>query len=69
MKTGLKRIEIQEEVIVEALLDSKAMELVMSSEFVRKQRCYDLRLKYKSKRITLYWVILSDMVHIGGESL
>ena len=36
MKIGLERIDIQE-VMVEALLDSKATEIVMSSEFARKQ--------------------------------
>ena len=33
----LKRIDIQEKVIIKALLDSSTTELVMSSEFVRKQ--------------------------------
>ena len=33
----LERIDIQEEITVEALLDSGAMGLVMSSEFARKQ--------------------------------
>jgi len=33
----LERINIQEEVIVKALLDSRVTELVMSSEFLRKQ--------------------------------
>ena len=37
MKIGLKRIDIQEGVMVEALLDSGATGLVMSLEFVRKQ--------------------------------
>ena len=37
MKIGLERIDMQEEVIVEALLDSGAMELVISSKFARKQ--------------------------------
>ena len=37
MKIGLERIDIQERVIVEALLDSGTMELVMSSEFIKKQ--------------------------------
>jgi len=36
VKIGLERIDIQEEVTVEALLDSETMGLVMSSEFVRK---------------------------------
>jgi len=37
VKIGLKRINIQEGVMVEALLDSGATELVISLEFVRKQ--------------------------------
>ena len=37
VKIGLERIDTQEEVIVEALLDSRATGLVMSSEFTRKQ--------------------------------
>jgi len=36
VKIGLKRIDIQEGVTVEALLDSGATELVISSEFTRK---------------------------------
>jgi len=37
VKIGLERIDTQEGVTVEVLLDSGAMELVMSSEFARKQ--------------------------------
>ena len=37
VKIGLERIDMQEGITVEALLDSGAMELVMSSEFARKQ--------------------------------
>ena len=37
MKIRLKRIDIQKEVTVETLLDSRAIELVMSSEFAKKQ--------------------------------
>ena len=37
MKIGLERIDTQKGVIVEALLDSGAMRLVMSSEFAKKQ--------------------------------
>jgi len=37
IKIELERIDTQEGVIVETLLDSKAMGLVMSFEFVRKQ--------------------------------
>jgi len=37
VKIGLERINTQERVTVKVLLDSGATELVMSSEFVRKQ--------------------------------
>jgi len=37
VKIGLERINMQEGITVEALLDSSATGLVMSSEFVRKQ--------------------------------
>jgi len=37
VKIGLKRIDMQKEITVEALLDSGATGLVMSSEFARKQ--------------------------------
>ena len=37
MKIRLERIDIQERITVEALLDSGATRLVMSSEFARKQ--------------------------------
>jgi len=37
VKIGLEKVDIQEGVIVKALLDSRATELVMSSEFSRKQ--------------------------------
>jgi len=37
VKIGLERIDIQEGITVEALLDSGAIGLVMSSEFARKQ--------------------------------
>jgi len=36
VKIGLERIDTQEGVTVEALLDSGATGLVMSSEFIRK---------------------------------
>ena len=38
VKIGLERIDMQEGIMVEALLDSSATGLVMSSEFTRKQR-------------------------------
>ena len=44
MKIGLEKIDIQEKVTVEVLLDSRATGLVISSEFVRKQ-------KFKLKKI------------------
>ena len=37
VKIGLERIDTQEGITVEVLLDSRAMGLVMSSEFARKQ--------------------------------
>ena len=37
MKIGLERINTQEGITVEVLLDSSATGLVMSSEFARKQ--------------------------------
>ena len=38
VKIGLERINTQEEVMVEALLDNGAIRLVISLEFARKQR-------------------------------
>ena len=38
VKIGLKRINTWEKVIVEVLLDSEVTELVISLEFVKKQR-------------------------------
>jgi len=38
VKISLERIDMQKEVIVEALLDSSTIELVMSSKFTGKQR-------------------------------
>jgi len=37
IKIGLERLDTQEGIIVEALLDSRATGLVMSSEFARKK--------------------------------
>ena len=37
VKIGLERIDTQEGITVEALLDSRATRLVMSSEFAKKQ--------------------------------
>ena len=44
VKIGLERIDMQEGITVEALLDNRATELVMSSEFAKKQ-------KFKLKKI------------------
>ena len=44
VKIGLERIYTQKRIMVEALLDSKATELVISSEFAKKQ-------KFKLKKI------------------
>ena len=38
VKIGLKRIDMQERITVEVLLDSRATGLVMSSEFAKKTR-------------------------------
>ena len=46
VKIGLGRIDIQEGVMVKALLDSRATKLVMSSEFARKQ-------EFKLKKIEI----------------
>jgi len=48
VKIGLKRIDMQEEITVETLLDSGVTGLVMSSEFARKQ---GFRLKKIDKPI------------------
>ena len=42
VKIRLERIDIQERVIVEALLDSDTIILVLSSKFARKQKLKDL---------------------------
>ena len=42
VKIGLERIDTQEGITVEALLDSGATGLVMSSEFAKKQ-CFKLK--------------------------
>ena len=42
VKIGLERIDTQQGIMVEALLDSGATGLVMSSEFTKKQ-CFKLK--------------------------
>ena len=51
VKIGLKKIDMQEGVIVEVLLNSRAIRLVMSSEFVRKQ---GFKLKKIERLIYVY---------------
>ena len=43
VKIGLKRIDIQERITVEVLLDSEATELVISSEFAKKNKILSWR--------------------------
>jgi len=50
VKIGLEKINIQEGVIVKALLDSRATRLVISSEFARKQ---GFKLKKIEKPISI----------------
>jgi len=47
VKTGQERVDIQEGAMVEALLDSREIGVVMSSEFVRKQ-------EFKLKNIEIF---------------
>jgi len=56
---GLERIDMQEGVIVEVLLDSGVMRLVMSSEFTRKQ-------EFKLKKIerSIYRDIKREQVDV-----
>ena len=48
VKIGLERIDTQKGVTVEALLDSRVIGLVISSEFVRKQE-FKLKKMQKEK--------------------
>ena len=50
MNISLERINMQEGVIIEALLDSEETELVISLEFARKQ---EFKLK-KNKKTDIY---------------
>ena len=45
VKIELERVDIQKEITVEALLDSRAPELVMSAKFARKHKLNLKRLK------------------------
>ena len=59
VKIGLERIDMQEGVIVEVLLDSGVMRLVMSSEFTRKQ-------EFKLKKIerSIYRDIKREQINV-----
>jgi len=61
VKIGLERIDTQERVIVEALLDSGATGLVMSSEFTRKQR-----FKLKNIKNLIYMTNTDEMFNKKG---
>ena len=45
---GLERIDLQEGITGEAFLDSRAIELIISSEFAKKQR-----FKLKNKKLNI----------------
>ena len=58
VKIELERIDTQEGIIVKALLDSRATELVMSSEFARRKKVFKLKklerpMCYNSKALVL----------------
>ena len=48
VKIGLARVDIQERITIEALLDSKTTKLMVSTEFVRK---HEFKLKRLEKPI------------------
>ena len=48
VKIELERIDIQEGIIVETLLDSSVIELIMNSEFARKQRFKLKKIKVRN---------------------
>ena len=63
IKIELERIDTQERLIVEALLDSEAMRLVISLEFARKQG-------FKLKKIEqLLWNALNTNIFFSFEFL
>ena len=57
VKIGLERIDTQEGVTIEILLDSRAMGLVMSSEFVKKQ---EFKLKKLERPINVRNIVQID---------
>ena len=79
VKIGLKRIDIQEGITVEALLDSGVIVLVMSSEFARKQEFKLKKMKRpiyvrnvdrifnKERPIEIWWKQIFTIRNIGQE--
>ena len=63
VKIRLERVDIQKGVTVEALLDSRAIGLVMSSEFARKQE-----FKLKKNRKTYIYKKCEWNVQQGGAN-
>ena len=61
VKIGLKRINMQEEILVEALLDSSTTELVISLEFARKQE-----FKLKKLDRLMYIKNVDDLLNKEG---
>jgi len=57
VKIGLERIDTQEGVTIEILLDSGAMGLVMSSEFAKKQ---EFKLKKLERPINVRNMVQID---------
>ena len=58
---GLERIDTQESVMIEALLDSRAIGLVMSLEFARKQG-----FKLKKIKRSIYVRNVNEMFNKKG---
>ena len=61
MKIELERIDTQEKITVEALLDSSTIGLVMSLEFVRKQE-----FKLKKLDRPMYVIIVNSSLNKEG---
>ena len=58
VKIGLGKINTQKGIIVKTLLDSKAISLVMSSEYIRKQ---GFKLKKILKKLKIIYILLSKI--------
>ena len=55
VKIGLESIDIQEQITVEVLLDSGETELVISSEFTRKQGLKTKKMKNIYYQVHKWW--------------